>query len=203
MVTDLAATSDAAPAFRSVALPATSAPARHLHPVPDAPPAKRAVPRIAALLMIAVVTYLADVATKLMVVATLKEDTPVKIGNSTRVEFRLIRNPGAAFGVGVGATVLFTLVTALVIAVILLVSHRLNSLSWALTLGLLLGGSMGNLSDRLAREPGPFRGHVVDFVHVQGWPIFNLADAAIVVAGVLIVLLALRNVPLSGRHRRN
>lgn len=201
-MTDLAATSDAAPAFRSVALPATPAPARHLHTVPYAVPAKRAVPRVAALLMIAVVTYLADIATKLMVVATLAEDTPVKLGN-TGVEFRLIRNPGAAFGVGVGATVLFTLVTALVIAVILLVSHRLNSLSWALTLGLLLGGSMGNLSDRLARSPGPFRGHVVDFVHVQGWPIFNLADAAIVVAGILIVLLALRNVPLSGRHRRH
>lgn len=201
MVTDLAATSDTAPAFRSVAPLGTPAPARHLHTVPSARPVKRAVPRIAALLMIAVVTYVADVATKLMVVATLTEDTPVKLGNSG-LEFRLIRNPGAAFGVGVGATVLFTLVTALVIAVILLVSHRLNSLSWALTLGLLLGGSMGNLTDRLARSPGPFRGHVVDFVHVQGWPIFNLADAAIVVAGVLIVLLALRNVPLSGRHRR-
>ncbi|MGQ0465980.1 MAG: signal peptidase II [Sporichthyaceae bacterium] len=199
-MTDLATTSDAAPAFRSVALPATPAPARHLHTVPYAPPAKRALPRIAALLMIAAVTYLADVATKLMVVATLAEDTPVKLGNSG-VEFRLIRNPGAAFGVGVGATVLFTLVTALVIAVILLVSHRLNSLAWAVTLGLLLGGSMGNLTDRLARSPGPFRGHVVDFVHVQGWPIFNLADACIVVAGALIVLLALRNVPLSGRRR--
>jgi signal peptidase II len=150
-------------------------------------------------MLVAAVCYIADVITKLAVVATLTEDTPVRVGG-TGVEFRLIRNPGAAFGVGVGATVLFTLVTALVIAVILLVAHRLNSLPWALTLGLLLGGSMGNLTDRLARSPGPFRGHVVDFVHVQGWPIFNLADAAIVIAGVLIVLLALRNVPLSGRR---
>lgn len=186
--------------LRSVAVPAAPpGVVRHLHPVPYAPARRRSLPCIAALLLIAVVAYLADVATKIMVVATLSEDTPVKLGD-TGVEFRLIRNPGAAFGVGVGATVLFTLVTALVIAVILLVSHRLNSLPWALTLGLLLGGSMGNLTDRLARSPGPFRGHVVDFVHVQGWPIFNLADAAIVVAGVMIVLLALRNVPLSGRR---
>ncbi|MGQ0846355.1 MAG: signal peptidase II [Sporichthyaceae bacterium] len=199
-MTDLAAAPDTAPVLRSVAAPASPpGVVRHLHPVPYAPPGRRSLPSIAALLLIAVVAYLADVATKLMVVATLSEDTPVRLGN-TGVEFRLIRNPGAAFGVGVGATVLFTLVTALVIAVILLVSHRLNSLPWALTLGLLLGGSMGNLTDRLARSPGPFRGHVVDFVHVQGWPIFNLADAAIVTAGVMIVLLALRNVPLSGRR---
>lgn len=182
-----------------MALPTAPSALRHRQSVSYAQARARPLPRIAALLAIAVITYLADLATKLMVVGTLAEDTPVKLGN-TGVEFRLIRNPGAAFGVGVGATVLFTLVTALVIAVILLVSHRLNSLSWALTLGLLLGGSMGNLTDRLARSPGPFRGHVVDFVHVQGWPIFNLADAAIVSAGLLIVMLALRNVPLSGRR---
>lgn len=202
-MTDLAAATDAAPALRSMAMPTASSTRRHLQPVPYVRVRARPLPRIAALLAIAVITYMADLATKLMVVGTLAEDTPVKLGNSG-VEFRLIRNPGAAFGVGVGATALFTLVTALVIAVILLVSHRLNSLSWALTLGLLLGGSMGNLTDRLARSPGPFRGHVVDFVHVQGWPIFNLADAAIVSAGLLIVLLALRNVPLSGRrHHRH
>ncbi len=201
-MTDLAAAPDAAPALRSVALPVSPAPVRHLHTVPYVRAQRRALPRVAVLLLIAVVTYLADVVTKLMVVATLAEDTPKKLGDSG-LEFRLIRNPGAAFGVGVGATVLFTLVTALVIAVILLISHRLDSLAWALTLGLLLGGSMGNLTDRLARSPGPFRGHVVDFVHISGWPIFNLADAAICFAGVLIVLLALRNVPLSGRrHHR-
>lgn len=201
-MTDLAAASDAAPTFRSVAAPPVQPPVLRLAPAPQARARQRGLPCIAVLMIIAAICYAADLVTKLMVVATLEEDTPVRLAGG--VEFRLIRNPGAAFGVGVGATVLFTLVTALVIAVILLVAHRLNSLPWALTLGLLLGGSMGNLTDRLARSPGPFRGHVVDFVHISGWPIFNLADAAIVVAGVLIVLLALRNVPLSGRrhHRR-
>lgn len=154
------------------------------------------------LLSVAVVVYTIDVLTKLMAVAFLTEDDPVRVGH-TSITLRLIRNPGAAFGLGVGATALFTVVTAIVIGAVLRTARRLGSLRWAVALGLLLGGSLGNLSDRLSRSPGPLRGHVVDFVDFPGWPIFNLADAFICMAGLMIVLLALRNVPISGRpHRR-
>jgi signal peptidase II len=156
------------------------------------------IPRIVLLLSVAVVVYTIDVLTKLMAVAFLTEDDPVRIGH-TSITLRLIRNPGAAFGLGVGATAVFTVVTAIVIGAVLRTARRLGSLRWALALGLLLGGSLGNLSDRLSRSPGPLRGHVVDFIDFPGWPIFNLADAFICMAGLMIVLLALRNVPISGR----
>jgi signal peptidase II len=159
------------------------------------------IPRIVVLLSVAIVVYLSDVLTKFLAVALLTEDDPVQIRH-TSITLRLIRNPGAAFGLGVGATVLFTLITAVVIGAVLRTARRLGSLRWAVALGLLLGGSLGNLSDRLSRAPGPLRGHVVDFVDVPGWPIFNLADAYICLAGLMIVLLALRNVPITGRPRR-
>jgi signal peptidase II len=159
------------------------------------------IPRIVVLFSVAVVVYMIDVLTKLMAVAFLTEDDPVRLGH-TSITLRLIRNPGAAFGLGVGATAVFTVVTAIVIGAVLRTARRLGSLRWAVALGLLLGGSLGNLSDRLSRSPGPFRGHVVDFVDVPGWPIFNLADAFICLAGLMIVLLALRNVPISGRPSR-
>jgi signal peptidase II len=159
------------------------------------------IPRIVVLFSVAIVVYTIDVMTKFMAVTFLTEDDPVRVGH-TSITLRLIRNPGAAFGLGVGATALFTIITALVIGAVLRTARRLGSLRWAVALGLLLGGSLGNLSDRLSRSPGPMRGHVVDFIDIPGWPIFNLADAFICVAGVLIVLLALRNVPIGGRSPR-
>jgi signal peptidase II len=164
-------------------------------------PAPIRMPRVAVLLWVALVAYLIDVVTKFLVVATLTEDEPVRIPHSG-LSLRLIRNPGAAFGLDLGSTVLFTLVTAAVIAAVLRVARRLGSLPWAIALGLLLGGSLGNLTDRLSRSPGPLRGRVVDFVDLPGWPIFNLADAFICMAGVMIIVLARRNVPISGRPGR-
>jgi signal peptidase II len=67
-------------------------------------------------------------------------------------------------------------------------------------LGLLLGGALGNLTDRIFRSPGPLRGHVVDFLELPHWPIFNLADSAIVLGAVLITLQSLRGVHLDGRR---
>jgi signal peptidase II len=161
----------------------------------------RWIPRVAVLFAVATFGYAIDVATKFLVVAVLGEDEPVRIGH-TAVTLRVIRNPGAAFGLDLGSTALFTLISVVVIGAVLRAARRVGSLRWAVALGLLLGGSLGNLTDRLSRAPGPMRGRVVDFVELPGWPIFNLADALICVAGVMIVLLALRNVPLSGRRRR-
>ena len=186
---------------RRVRAPAGAATrARHAAPVYVPPVAVRRS-RLALLAGVGTAIYLADLATKIAVVALLGEDDPVAVG-STGVSLRLIRNPGAAFGLGVNLTVLFTAITALVVAAVLTSARRLGSRSWALTLGLLLGGALGNLTDRVARAPGFPSGHVVDFVEIPGWPIFNVADLAITVAGGLMVYLAIRNVPLDGRRCR-
>jgi signal peptidase II len=95
----------------------------------------------------------------------------------------------------------FTAVALGVIVVILRTAPRLRSTGWAVCLGLLLGGASGNLGDRLFRAPGFARGAVVDFIDFRVWPVFNLADSAIVCGGVLAVLLTLRGVPVDGtRH---
>lgn len=114
------------------------------------------------------------------------------------VELTLTRNPGAAFSTGTSFTALITVV-ALVAAVVTGVAiWRSRSAAWAWALGLLLAGILGNLVDRLFREPGPFRGHVVDFIALPHWPVFNLADVWINIAAVLIVLLAVLGVRFDG-----
>jgi signal peptidase II len=168
-------------------------------PVEAAPVERR---RLGVLLGVAVLAYSADLISKIAVVATMNEGRAAHSLGGV-VTFRLIRNPGAAFGLGVGVTIVFTLITTVVIAAILRTSRRLGSLPWAITLGLLLGGALGNLTDRIARSPSPFRGHVIDFIEVPSWPIFNLADSSICVAGAMMVVLAFRNVPLEGGARRH
>jgi signal peptidase II len=96
-------------------------------------------------------------------------------------------------------TVLFTAVAVLVVVVIARISRRLQSTGWAIALGLILGGALGNLADRIFRDPGPLRGRVIDFLELPHWPIFNLADSAIVSGGVLIVLLSARGISYDGR----
>jgi len=174
--------------------------AKHAAPL-YIPPAAVRRNRVALLAGVAGVTYFADLLTKIAVVAFLNEDDPVAVGGSS-VSLRLIRNPGAAFGLGVNVTALFTAITVLVVAAVVTSSRRLGSRQWALTLGLLLGGAMGNLTDRVARSPGFLSGHVVDFVEIPGWPIFNVADLSICLAGAGMVALACRNIPLDGRRCR-
>lgn len=115
------------------------------------------------------------------------------------------RNSGAAFSVGTGATVVLTVVAIVVAVIILRAARRMRSAGWAVALGLVLGGALGNLVDRLFRAPGVGRGHVVDWISVFGpngahWPIFNLADSAIVCGAVLAAILALSGVDLDGRE---
>jgi signal peptidase II len=150
------------------------------------------------LVAIAILVLAADATTKAIVVAHLREDQPVHlIGNVLMLW--LTRNPGAAFSVGTGETVVFTVIAFAVIVYIARTARRLYSLGWAIALGLLLGGAMGNLTDRIFRAPGPFRGDVVDWIAVtRYYPIFNLADSAIVCGGILTVLLAMRGYHLDG-----
>ena len=150
------------------------------------------------LIAIAAFVLAADAITKALVVAHLREDQPVHlIGNVLMLW--LTRNPGAAFSVGTSETVVFTVIAFAVIVYIARTARKLYSLGWAIALGLLLGGAMGNLSDRIFRAPGLFRGDVVDWIAVtRYYPIFNLADSAIVCGGILTVLLAVRGYYLDG-----
>jgi signal peptidase II len=158
--------------------------------------------RLGVLLAVAAFAYLTDVCAKIIVVATMTEGEASRTMGDGLVTFRLIRNPGAAFGLGVGVTIVFTVISAIVVAAILRTSRRLGSLPWAITLGLLLGGALGNLTDRVVRHPSPFQGHVIDFIELPGWPIFNLADSFICAAGAMMIFLAFRNVPIEGHARR-
>ena len=134
-----------------------------------------------------------DLVSKLLAVRELSDREPVVLLGGA-LTLRLVRNPGAAFGMAQGLTVVLTAVAVVVVVVILRMARRLSSGWWALALGLVLGGALGNLADRLFRSPGPGRGHVVDFLELPRWPVFNVADSAIVVAGLLMVLLSLRGV---------
>ena len=161
--------------------------------------AGQSTPRRTVLVLVtALAVLVADVVSKVAIVATMHEGEVVRvIGRLLRIDYT--RNAGAAFSIGTGATVLFTAVAVVVAVVIVRQARRLASKSWALTLGLLLGGALGNRVDRLLRSPGPLRGHVVDWIELPHWPVFNLADSAIVLGGVVAVLLASRGVPLEGR----
>lgn len=139
-----------------------------------------------------------DVVSKLLVVAELSDHEPIRLLGGL-LTLRLTRNAGAAFGIAEGATLLFTAVAAVVVGVIARAARRLRSTGWAVSLGLILGGALGNLSDRMLRHPGPLRGWVVDWIELPHWPVFNLADTAIVSGALLAALLSTRGVALEGR----
>jgi len=114
------------------------------------------------------------------------------------LQLHLTYNPGAAFSLGTRFTVVIACLAWVATLVVLWVSRRVVSKVWAVGLGLLLAGIDGNLIDRMIREPGPFRGHVVDFLMLPNWPVFNVADICINVGVGLILLQVLRGVNLDG-----
>jgi len=154
--------------------------------------------RIGVLIAIAVFVLAADALTKALVVVHLRPGEPVHVlGNVLMLN--LLRNSGAAFSVGTGNTIVFTAIAVVVVVYIVRTARNLRSLGWAITLGLLLGGALGNLADRIFRAPGLFRGDVVDWIEVtRYWPVFNVADSAIVCGGILTVLLAMFGYHLDG-----
>jgi signal peptidase II len=152
---------------------------------------------VAALLATAAVVVLLDQLAKAWAVHVLGDGRTIDVVGSL-VQLRLFHNPGAAFSFATGTTWIFTIIATVVSVVIVRISRRLGSAWWALTLGLLLGGAVGNLLDRLFREPGFARGHVVDFIDLPRLFVFNLADASITVAAVLIALLGLRGMSIDG-----
>jgi signal peptidase II len=155
--------------------------------------------RVVLLAAVAAFVLAADAITKAIVVAHLRPEQPVHLLGNV-FELWLTRNPGAAFSVGTGETAVFTIIAFGVIIYIARTARKLYSLGWAIALGLLLGGAAGNLGDRIFRAPGLFRGDVVDWIGVvpRYYPIFNLADSAIVCGGILMVILAMRGYHLDG-----
>ncbi|WP_030347857.1 MULTISPECIES: signal peptidase II [unclassified Streptomyces] len=153
--------------------------------------------RIAVLFAVAAFAYALDLISKMLVVSRLEGHAPIQVVGDL-LELHAIRNPGAAFGFGAAFTVIFTLIAAAVIVVIIRLARKLYSFPWAIALGLLLGGALGNLTDRIFRAPGVFEGEVVDFIAPKGFAVFNLADSAIVCGGILIVLLSFRGLDPDG-----
>ncbi len=173
-------------------------------PAPDpVPPKPRRVGLLAA---IAGTVVILDLLTKIIVVATIDPNEPVRVLGGL-VYLSLIRNPGAAFSMATGMTWLLALVAIGVVGFIMRMAPRLRSTPWAVSLGLVLGGAIGNLIDRIFREPGILQGHVVDFVSVFGpnaeyFPVFNVADSAITVGAISLVVTALLGIDFDGTSTR-
>lgn len=146
---------------------------------------------------VAAVVVLMDQISKSWVVASMPGRAPIQLAGDW-LQITYTRNPGAAFSMGGGLTILLSLVAVGVIVFIVRTSSRLASVAWAIALGGLLGGALGNLSDRLFRSPSPLRGHVVDWIEFPHWPVFNVADASIVCSAVLMVILSFRGIGLDG-----
>jgi signal peptidase II len=138
-----------------------------------------------------------DQATKALLVATRSGKPPVPVLGQVLTIY-VSRNAGAAFSFAPAATLVFTGLAVAVAVLIVTKVSRLRSTGWAVALGLLLAGAIGNLLDRLLRAPGIGRGAVVDFIDLQHFAIFNVADSCLTCGAVLAVWLTLRSVPLAG-----
>lgn len=163
--------------------------------------------RIGLFLAVAAVALALDLVSKIAVAANLGgEHPPIRVLGGA-IYLTQTRNSGAAFSVGTGATIVLTLLALAVVGVILRMASRMRSTGWAVALGLVLGGALGNLVDRIFRSPGVGRGNVVDWISLFAkdghvWPIFNLADSAIVCGAVLLAVLALCGIDIGGHGTR-
>jgi signal peptidase II len=170
---------------------------------PAAPTAQRERGRVSvrALLLLGVVAlalYGVDQLAKYLVVAHLEKGQLVPVLGEV-LQLHYVTNSGAAFSLASGFTWILSIVAVGVVVFIVWFSRRIRSIGWAVVFGLVLGGAAGNLTDRLFREPGFGRGHVVDFLQIIGFPaIFNIADAGIVAAMALFLIMSLRGIGLDG-----
>lgn len=145
------------------------------------------------------VAYLADLWSKEAVLANMQEGERIPVLEPL-LSWHFIRNPGAAFSIGTEFTWVFTIIQAVGLLIVLyLIVFRARTTPWLITLGALGGGIAGNLNDRLFREPGFGVGHVIDFIAVPNFAIFNLADSCIVVSIIVIVILVMRGKTIDGR----
>jgi signal peptidase II len=155
--------------------------------------------------VMAVSVVVLDQAVKALVVANLKPriesgEGPISLFGGL-LKFTYVENTGAAFSMGSGYTWIFSIIAVVVAVVILRSARSLGSIAWALALGGLLGGALGNLIDRLVRDPAPGLGYVVDYIQLPYFAVFNIADMFIVCSAIAMVLLSLRGVEFSGAPR--
>ena len=172
----------------------------------DASPTPSSLRFRAWVLVVAALVIVLDQGTKALAVAHLEHrvDPVVVIGAifgdgiGPLLRLTFARNAGAAFSIGTGTTWIFGLLAVTIAVVIWRVSKRIGSIWWAIALGLMLGGALGNLIDRIFRSPGRFQGHVVDFIAFPHFAVFNIADSAITISAVLMIVLVLFGVDISG-----
>jgi len=141
--------------------------------------------------------YAVDVVSKIVAVDRLTGRADIELVGEW-LQLHLTRNPGAAFSTAETLTPALSLLAIAASLVVVFSARRLGSTAWAVSLGLLLAGIVGNLTDRLFRSPGPLHGHVVDFLMLPNWPVFNIADICINAGAALIVVNAFRGISLDG-----
>ncbi len=146
-----------------------------------------------SLYLTAWVVWLIDLGTKVWAVEVLSSRANVKVIGSF-LQLTFVQNSGAAFGIGAGSTIIFTFFALAVLIIITRYALQITSKGWALVCGLVLGGILGNLTDRIFREPSFLQGHVIDWIQIPNWPVFNIADSAIVIAAVVAIILTIRNI---------
>ena len=137
--------------------------------------------------------WLIDFATKTWAIANLDSRDPIKLIGSF-LQLTLVKNSGAAFSFATSATFILSIFACCVVAAIAYYAPKITSKGWAIVIGLALGGIVGNLTDRIFRAPGFFTGHVIDWIELPNWPVFNIADSAIVVATAIAVVLSIKNI---------
>jgi len=144
----------------------------------------------------ALVVVLLDQISKALAVMQLENNSPIKVLGSL-VKLSFARNSGAAFSFATGATFVFTVLAFLACLAIICYSPKISSSAWAIVFGGILGGAFGNLLDRIFRTPQGLQGHVVDFIELPNYPIFNLADSAIFCAAVAGIVFTIRGVAIN------
>ncbi|MBP2477420.1 signal peptidase II [Crossiella equi] len=164
----------------------------------SAPAAAPAHPRrLAVTLVVAAILLVVDQLSKWWAESELTGAAPIPVIGEF-IRFRLLYNPGAAFSLGADATWVFAILSGVAVIALVWVSLRVRHTGWALALGLLLGGAATHLGDRLFREPGFARGHVVDFIDYNGWFVGNIADIALFLGAVTLLLLSFLGIGLDG-----
>ena len=145
------------------------------------------------------IIWLFDFVTKSWALLSLSAE-PRKILGSI-LQFTLVFNSGAAFSLATGFTILFSLLALGVVVAVIYFAPKITSTGWQFTIGLLLGGVLGNLTDRIFREPSFLSGYVIDWIQIPHWPVFNLADSAICIAAAIAFVLSVRDIPPIARVR--
>lgn len=171
---------------------------------PTVATAPKGKPQVVLLALVAAFVLLIDAVSKALIVSNMTDGQSVRLLGGL-IYFSLIRNPGAAFSMATGMTWILAIVAIGVVVLIIKMAPKLRSPVWAVCLGLILGGALGNLMDRIFRSPGVLRGHVVDFVSLFGpdakyFAVFNLADSAITIGGIMLVVVTLIGIDFDG-HR--